>query len=58
MQISAKADYAVRAMLELAAHGPELARMIGRTAWQGYRAEGPKLENMALVRGAYQSQYG
>jgi ectoine hydroxylase-related dioxygenase (phytanoyl-CoA dioxygenase family) len=42
----------------LAAHGPELARMTGRTAWQGYRAEGPKLENMALVRGAYQSQYG
>ena len=26
MQISAKADYAVRAMLELAAHGPELVK--------------------------------
>lgn len=42
----------------VAAHGPEFARLIGRTAWQGYRAEGPKLENMALVRPAYQSQYG
>jgi ectoine hydroxylase-related dioxygenase (phytanoyl-CoA dioxygenase family) len=42
----------------IAPHGAELARMIGRTAWQGYRAEGPKLENMALVRAAYQSQYG
>ena len=40
------------------AFGPELARMTGRTAWQGYRAEGPKLENMALVRAAYQTQYG
>jgi ectoine hydroxylase-related dioxygenase (phytanoyl-CoA dioxygenase family) len=40
------------------AHGPELARLIGRKAWQGYRAEGPKLENMALVRPAYQTVYG
>jgi ectoine hydroxylase-related dioxygenase (phytanoyl-CoA dioxygenase family) len=39
-------------------HGPELARLIGRKAWQGYRAEGPKLENMAIVRPAYQSIYG
>jgi ectoine hydroxylase-related dioxygenase (phytanoyl-CoA dioxygenase family) len=39
-------------------HGPELARLIGRNAWQGYRAEGPRLENMALVRPAYQSNYG
>ncbi len=39
-------------------HGPELARLVGRQAWQGFRAEGPKLENMALVRAAYQSQYG
>lgn len=38
--------------------GAELARMVGKTAWQGYRAEGPKLENMALVRPAYQTQYG
>lgn len=44
------------AMLE--GQDPELARMIGRSAWQGYRAEGPKLENMALVRPAYQTQYG
>ncbi|MBL8772101.1 MAG: phytanoyl-CoA dioxygenase family protein [Phenylobacterium sp.] len=42
----------------IAPHGPELARLLGRNAWQGYRAEGPKLENMALVRAAYQSQYG
>ena len=39
-------------------YGAEFARMIGRKAWQGYRAEGPKLENMALVRPAYQTQYG
>lgn len=39
-------------------HGSEFARLIGRQAWQGYRAEGPKLENMALVRPAYQSIYG
>lgn len=39
-------------------YGPEFARLIGRNAWQGYRAEGPKLENMALVRPAYQTQYG
>jgi ectoine hydroxylase-related dioxygenase (phytanoyl-CoA dioxygenase family) len=39
-------------------HGPEFARLIGRKAWQGYRAEGPKLENMALVRPAYTTQYG
>lgn len=42
----------------IAEHGPELARLIGRRAWQGYRAEGPKLENMAIVRPAYQSVYG
>lgn len=42
----------------IAPYGPEFARLLGRTAWQGYRAEGPKLENMALVRPAYQTQYG
>jgi ectoine hydroxylase-related dioxygenase (phytanoyl-CoA dioxygenase family) len=42
----------------LAKNDPELARLIGRKAWQGYRAEGPKLENMALVRPANQSVYG
>jgi ectoine hydroxylase-related dioxygenase (phytanoyl-CoA dioxygenase family) len=42
----------------VAGHGPELARLIGRRAWQGYRAEGPKLENMAIVRPANQSVYG
>ena len=39
-------------------YGAELARIVGRRAWQGYRSEGPKLENMALVRPAYQTQYG
>jgi ectoine hydroxylase-related dioxygenase (phytanoyl-CoA dioxygenase family) len=39
-------------------YGAELARIVGKRAWQGYRAEGPKLENMALVRPAYQTQYG
>jgi ectoine hydroxylase-related dioxygenase (phytanoyl-CoA dioxygenase family) len=42
----------------VAEHGGEFARLIGRKAWQGYRAEGPKLENMAIVRPAYQSIYG
>lgn len=42
----------------VAARGPEFARLIGRSAWQGYRAEGPKLENMAIVRPANQSVYG
>jgi ectoine hydroxylase-related dioxygenase (phytanoyl-CoA dioxygenase family) len=39
-------------------YGPEIARLVGHRAWQGYRSEGPKLENMALVRPAYQTQYG
>lgn len=44
---------------EVLAHGgPELTRLVGRKAWQGYGVEGPKLENMALVRAAYQTQYG
>lgn len=42
----------------IAKQDPEFARLVGRQDWQGYRSEGPKLENMALVRGAYQSQYG
>ncbi len=41
-----------------AANGPEFARLLGRSAWQGYGAEGPKIENMALVRPANQTQYG
>jgi Rrf2 family protein len=35
MQISAKSDYAVRAMLELAAHGPELVKADLLIAHQG-----------------------
>ncbi len=42
----------------VAKNGPEFARLVGRKAWQGYRAEGPKLENMAIVRPAYQTIYG
>lgn len=38
--------------------GQEFARIVGQRSWQGYRADGPKLENMALVRPAYQTQYG
>src|SRR5579862_7959790 len=30
-------------------HGPEFARLLGRTAWQGYTAEGPKSENIASL---------
>ncbi len=42
----------------IAPFGAEFARLLGRRAWQGFHAEGPKLENMALVRPAYYSQYG
>lgn len=42
----------------IAKQDPEFARLIGRQDWQGYHSEGPRLENMALVRGAYNSQYG
>ncbi len=38
--------------------GPEFARAVGKTAWQGYGSEGPKLERMALVRSAHTSAYG
>ncbi|MBX3483406.1 phytanoyl-CoA dioxygenase family protein [Phenylobacterium sp.] len=51
-------NYADIADEVIAPYGPELARLVGKNAWQGYHAEGPKLENMALVRAAYQSQYG
>lgn len=37
--------------------GPELARLIGRENWQGYRAEGPELPRMAAVRSAQWNQY-
>jgi ectoine hydroxylase-related dioxygenase (phytanoyl-CoA dioxygenase family) len=39
-------------------YGDELARLVGRKAWQGYGAEGPKLDDMLLVRPAYQTMYG
>lgn len=39
-------------------HGEDLARLVGAKSWQGYGAEGPKLERMALVRPAYQTVYG
>ncbi len=38
--------------------GPEFARLIGRTQWQGYGSEGPRLERMALVRNAHGTVYG
>jgi hypothetical protein len=37
--------------------GPELKRLLGCEAWQGYHAEGPKLPRMAQVRGANWNQY-
>jgi hypothetical protein len=39
----------------LAQYGPEFARLLGRTAWQGYRAEGPKYDRMLAVNRANQS---
>jgi hypothetical protein len=38
--------------------GAEFARLIGRTAWQGFGSEGPKLEHLALVRNAHASSHG
>jgi ectoine hydroxylase-related dioxygenase (phytanoyl-CoA dioxygenase family) len=38
--------------------GAEFARALGRSAWQGYGAEGPKLDRMALVRAAAGTVYG
>jgi ectoine hydroxylase-related dioxygenase (phytanoyl-CoA dioxygenase family) len=37
--------------------GPELARLVGRESWQGYRGEGPRLPRMAQVRPAQWNQY-
>jgi len=37
--------------------GPELARLIGRDNWQGYRSEGPELARMGAVRAAQWNQY-
>ena len=33
----------------VAKHGSEFARLLGRTAWQGYTVEGPKGENVAAL---------
>jgi ectoine hydroxylase-related dioxygenase (phytanoyl-CoA dioxygenase family) len=35
--------------------GPEFARLISRTAWQGYKSEGPKYDRMLAVNRAQQS---
>jgi ectoine hydroxylase-related dioxygenase (phytanoyl-CoA dioxygenase family) len=48
-------DDVPEAMLD--ALGPEFGRLVGKEAWQGYRAEGPKLPRMAKVRQAQWSQY-
>jgi phytanoyl-CoA dioxygenase PhyH len=37
--------------------GPDFARVMGRDAWQGYGSEGPKIQRMAKLRAAQQSQY-
>ena len=34
----------------IAHYGPEFARLIGRDAWQGYGADGPKLDRMLRKR--------
>lgn len=39
-------------------NGPEFARLLGRQAWQGYRASGPKLENILAVYPSYQNAFG
>ena len=39
----------------MAQYGPEFARLLGRTAWQGYRGEGPKYDRMLAVNRANQS---
>jgi len=38
--------------------GAEFARAIGRSAWQGYRSEGPRLELLRSVYGAQASAFG
>jgi hypothetical protein len=38
--------------------GTEFARAMGKTAWQGYGSEGPKLDRMGLVRPAHATAYG
>lgn len=37
--------------------GPDLAGLIGKDNWQGYRAEGPELARMGAVRAAQWNQY-
>jgi hypothetical protein len=33
----------------IAPHGPELARLLGRGSWQGYKTEGPRAKNIAAL---------
>ncbi|MDZ4691724.1 phytanoyl-CoA dioxygenase family protein [Terricaulis sp.] len=56
--VAAGEDYSDLADEKVNYGGAEFARLIGRKAWQGYGRAGPKLEDMALVRAAYQTQYG
>lgn len=56
--VAAGEDYSDLADEKVNCGGAEFARLIGRKAWQGYGRAGPKLEDMALVRAAYQTQYG
>lgn len=37
--------------------GPEFARLLGRTAWQGYQSEGPKYDRILAVNRAQQSTF-
>jgi ectoine hydroxylase-related dioxygenase (phytanoyl-CoA dioxygenase family) len=56
--VAAGEDFSDTPESALAYGGPEFARLLGRKNWQGYGRAGPKLENIALVRAAYQTQYG
>ena len=39
----------------VANHGPEFARLLGRTKWQGYGSGGPKYDRMLAVSRAAQT---
>jgi ectoine hydroxylase-related dioxygenase (phytanoyl-CoA dioxygenase family) len=56
--VAAAEDFSDMPDSVLAHGGPELARLLGRRNWQGYGRAGPKLEDIGLVRAAYQTQYG
>lgn len=50
-------DYDDISETRISQFGPQLARLIGKTNWQGYRTEGPELAKMGAVRSAQWNQY-